>query len=392
VTGNRNTPTKRIALILATDLASSRDILRGITAYIEERQLQWVCRVGQARAGTLRELTNWKPDGIIGKIYKARTARAVAALRIPMVNTTNISGLPLPRVAVDDLAVGRMAASHLLERGFRSFAYVGFAQQQAPSRHTAFVAELKKHGFEARSYNLVPFRRGETWGAIDPKFRQWLLLLPKPVAVFAYHDFLAWEVAQVCHTLHLEIPEELALLGVDDDELFCRLAHPAISSIAYPAERIGFEAAAMLDRMMRRRCVPRHPVLLPPSGIVVRQSTDIVAAADDDMAKAMRYIRTHLAQPISVRSILLEVPISRRTMESKFRRTLGRSPLQEIRRMRIELAQHFLTRTRISIFAIARQCGFSTPERFAAIFRVSTGHSPSEYRRNFGSPMPADGL
>jgi LacI family transcriptional regulator len=391
VAADRKRLTPRVALMLATDLASSRAILRGISVYSERAQRHWIARVGQARDGTLEELAAWKPDGIIAKIYNESTARRVAALRVPFVNTTNIANLAAPRVAVDDLAIGRLAAQHLLERGFKSFAYVGFTQQQSPqSRHTAFVDELKKQGFASRSYtgfDLLPFRAGEVWGAVDLKFRRWLLTLPKPVAVFAYHDFLAWEVAQVCHTLQLKMPEELALLGVDDDELFCRLAHPPISSIAYPADRIGFEAAATLDRMMRGRAAPRGPVLIPPTGIVVRQSTDIIANADQDLVRAMRYIRTNLALPITVRSILLEVPVSRRLLEEKFRRVLGRSPLQEIHRVRIERARFLLSSSRMSIFEIAKQCGFSTPEHFAVIFRASSGCAPRDYRRNHGSPI-----
>jgi len=386
----RDRSPRRVALMLPTDLASGRAILRGVAAYTEERRCAWISRVGQARAGTLRELIAWKPGGIIAKIYDDKTARAVSRLRIPLVNTTNIASLPLPRVAVDDVAAGRLAAQHFLERGFTNFAYVGFAQQHSPqSRQTAFIAELRKNRFEPHVYSrfdLLPFRRGETWGAVDPRFRQWLLALPKPVALFAYHDFLAWEVLQVCHATGLKIPEELALLGVDDDELFCRLAHPPLSSIAYPAERIGYEAARMLDRMMKG-AQPGKPVFVAPSGVIVRQSTDVVATQDDDLARAMRHIRAHLALPISVASLLREVPVSRRTLEEKFRRTLGRSPLQEIRRMRLERARHFLSSTRMSIFEIARRCGFSTPERFAAVFRQSAGLAPRQYRAKHGSPL-----
>jgi LacI family transcriptional regulator len=387
----REQSTRRVALMLATDLASSRAILRGITAYAEERRLEWIARVGPTRPETLKELIAWKPDGIIAKMYDAQSVRAVAALRIPLVNTTNIGGLPVPRVAVDDGMIGRLAAQHFLERGFRHFAFAGFAQQRSPqSRQFAYIRELKKHGFDCRSYarfDLVPLRRGETWGAIDPRFRRFLIELPRPAALFAYHDFLAWEIAQVCHSAGLRMPEDVALLGVDDDELFCRLAQPPISSIAYPAERIGYEAARMLDRMMRRRWVPRRLMLVAPSGIVVRQSSDVVATADEDLARAMRFIRANLAQPISVKSILREVPTSRRVLEEKFRRTLGRSPLREIRRMRIERAQHFLARTRMSVGEIAGRCGFSTPERFAAVFRQVTGQAPRDYRRKHGSPL-----
>lgn len=378
--------------MLATDLASSRAILRGITAYAEEQHLEWISRVGQSRAETLQQLMAWKPDGIIAKLYDAKSARAVAALKIPLVNTTNIAGLPVPRVAVDDKRVGELAAAHFLERGFRHFAFVGFAQQQSPeSRQFAFMSALKKQGFSCETYtrfDLLPMRRGEIWGAVDPGgFRRWLSSLPKPTALFAYHDFLAWEVAQVCHALNLKIPDQVALLGVDDDELFCRLAHPPISSVAYPAERIGFEAARALDRMMSSDWTLRQKILIPPSGVVVRQSTDVVASEDEDLARAMRYIRANLALPISVKSILREVPISRRTLEEKFRRTLGRSPLREIRRMRIERAQHFLSRTRMSIFEIAKRCGFSTAERFASVFRQTSGCAPRDYRRRYGSPL-----
>jgi LacI family transcriptional regulator len=381
---------RRVALMLATDLASSRAILRGISSYVEAGGLQWYSRVGATRTDSLNALLAWKPDGIIAKIYNSRTAQALTRLRLPLVNTTNIASVSLPRVAVDDVAVGKVAAQHFLERGFHHFAYIGFTQQRSPqSRQTGYLDELKKNGFEACCFthiDLVPFRRGETWGAIDPRFGKWLRTLPKPCGVFAYHDFLAWEVTQVCNTMGLQLPEEIALLGVDDDELFCRLAHPPISSIAYPAERIGFEAARVLDELMRGKRAPRRPILLPPTGVIVRESTDMVATADQDVAGAMRYIRDNLTTALSVRGILREVPISRRTLEQKFRNTLGRSPLAEIRRLRIERAQHYLAGTGLSIFEVSKRCGYSTPERFSAVFRQCTGIAPSQYRQRFGAP------
>ena len=378
----------RVAVFLATNLKSNRDVLRGIQNYCRAGRAAspWSFLIAWPEMTPLKVVAKWAPDGIIAKMYTPRMIAALRRFKVPVVNTTNIAGdRTIPRAAVDEEAVGRMAAEHFLERGFRNFAYVGYRQQRSESaRKEWFRATLRRAGYGCHAYtgiDLFALRPGGTWGFRDKKLIAWLTALPKPVAIFLYHDVLAWEILEVCRSIGLRVPEDVALLGADDDELFCDLSQPPLSSIAYPAERIGFAAAGLLDGLLRRRPAPKKPVLIAPVGVVTRQSTDMVAIEDRELAAAVRFIRQNGSGPIGVKSILNHVQISRRTLEQKFRETLGRSPLDEIIRVRVEQARQLLARTDLSMPEIAARSGFSNAERLSVVFKDKTGISPTQYRK-----------
>jgi LacI family transcriptional regulator len=391
----------RVALLLSTNLASNRDVLRGIKNYCRAApgtgrgsgsERPWSFLIAWPQLTPLNVIARWKPDGIIAKLYTHDMIGAFRRMRIPLVNITNIArDLSTPRVAVDEGAVGRLAAEHFLERGFRNFAYIGYRQQRgsagALSRMNYFQAALKAAGRTCSVFtdlDLPTQRPGGTWGTSgvdDRRLSAWLKQLPKPAAIFCYHDFLAWEILEVCHALRIAVPEEAALLGADDDELFCDLSQPPLSSIAYPAERIGFHAAALLDGLMRGKRAPRKPVLIAPVGVVTRQSSDIVAIDDPHLAQAVRFIRAHACQPLAVKTLLAQAQVSRRTLEQKFRRALGRTPHEEIVRVRIGHARQLLSRTDLSMPEIAARAGFSNAERLSVVFKEQTGVSPTVYRR-----------
>ena len=181
------------------------------------------------------------------------------------------------------------------------------------------------------------------------------------------------------------MPEEVAIIGAENDELLCEMAHPTISSIATPAERIGYEAAAMLDRLVNKEPAPKGPLLLPATGVITRQSTNVLVGIDPDISDAVRFIREHVAEPIVIEDVLRNVLISRRSFERKFRSALGRSPAQEIRRMRIAIAKTLLSSgARIKTETIAKRCGFSSTAQFCTAFHQTTGMTPTDYRRTMG--------
>jgi len=376
---------RRVAVLVATDMGCSRDILRGVRRFTP-RGAPWMLKVAWPTTTPLQVISDWKPDGLIAKLFTSEMIDAVSALKIPLVNVSNISGdVTLPRVAADEAAIGRMAAEYFLKRGFRNFAFVGYRQQRYPNdRGESFVQALRDAGHSCHTYfraTLPTLRPGGLWGDVDQRGRDWLSALPRPVAVFAYQDFLAWEVAELCHAAALEIPEQVALLGVDNDELFCELSHPPLSSITYPAERIGYEAARMLDGFFAHKPPRETHLLLPPTGVVTRHSTDIVAIDDPDLAAAVRFIREHAAEGLSVKHVLRHVAVSRRSLEQKFRSVLKRSPLEEIGRVRLEIAQQLLARSDLPMPEVASRAGFSNAERLSVVFRRMTGTTPSQYRR-----------
>jgi LacI family transcriptional regulator len=243
---------------------------------------------------------------------------------------------------------------------------------------------VEEAGFEVSSCHaeyLPQLSLKASWKSVNQQVRQWLKSLEKPAAILADHDAAAHDLAEMCEILGLRVPEEIAILGVDDDELECQLAYPPISSIALPAERIGFEAAKLLDRLMSGKAAPAEPICLPPVRVVTRHSTSLFATEDPLVLAALHYIRDHLAEPIRVSAMASELVVRRRHLEQQFRAVLKYSVLTAIYRARVEKAKELLIHGDLQMPQIARQSGFSTAQRMATVFRRLTGMSPRDYRR-----------
>lgn len=376
----------RIAVLLGTDMDAHRRMLQGIQEY-KMTGRKWTFRIAWPNTNSLEPLVQWNPDGIIAKLYTAEMIRKVRSLRKPLVNISNISGdKSVVRVGVDEKAIGRMVAEHFLERGFRHFAFVGYRQQaEEKDRKVEFQNCIRRAGYDCSVYtrfDLPIYRRGAVWGGGEQEFQKWLTKLPKPLAVFAYHDLLAWEIAEVCTRSNLKIPEEVSIVGADNDQLFCELSSPSLSSVSYPAERIGWEAARTLDRLLKRKRIERKAVYFPPIAVALRKSSDIVADADPQLARALSFIQEHAGEPIRVKEMLSMVQLSRRSLEQKFKQQLGRSPLQEILRVRVAKASYLLAETKLPVAKIATMSGFSNPERLSVVFKEKTGKSPINYRKS----------
>lgn len=373
-------PPLRIALLFDMAWGYYRGLMRGIMDYAKPGK-NWVFRMGRlerADEGRLpRLIKHWKPHGVIVPVPDADTARRLLRWGRPVVNVTHHALAPrIPRAGVREDLVGAEAARYLLARGFRHLAFAGNGSPYSDERRDAYALELKKSGIAP----LVFERGGEA------ALTKWLRGLPKPAAVFCCTDGLCWEAAELCASAGLRVPEEIALLGVDNDEFQCALAHPPLSSVINPARKAGYEAARMLDRMLRGGRAPACPVLLAPQGVATRHSTDVLAMEDRDLAAAVRYINEHCERPLAVREILRAVPVSRRALELKFRRVLGRSPLQEIRRVRIERARRLIAESDLPLKEIARRTGFGGLIQFSSVFRKATGAPPSALRKRSGGP------
>jgi LacI family transcriptional regulator len=386
---------RRIGLVLSYSLGYCRGILRGVRSYAE-RKPDWVFAPVDPEGTELERLLAWKPAGIIAHIFSRELAQSLAAFRKPLVNVSSIvSDLPYPCVGIDDAMIGRLAATHLLERGFRRFGFAGQpAHFYSNQREAGFRAAIESAGFKVASYHergrsFCP--RGRLW-TFDAAVRHWLAALEKPVGVFAPSDSWGLQLTEMCRQQGLRIPEDVALVGVDNDDLLCELARPSLSSIAVPAELIGFEAAAVLDRLMSgpRPKPPLLPLLLPPLGVITRRSSDILAIADEDLAASVQYIREHAHRPIQVKDVLDVVLVSRRSLERRFRTTLGRSVSQEICCAHMERARNLLSRTEMSMSEVAHNSGFSAGKQLSIVFRREMGLTPSMYRR--GSRRPASKL
>lgn len=374
----------RISVLVSHEGRHERAILRGVQQYAQPRT-NWIIHRAPPASWSLPAVLDWEPQGLIVFAVDAATEQWVLDLDIPAVNVSGRLHKPrLPRVRLDDAAIGRAAAEHFLERGFRHFGFVGVAGTQLSDlREQAFRAQLTEAGFACTCLHEQTYTaagRGG-WKRQNEIIANWLESLPKPAAVFAAGDYLAIPLIEACMLRDFRVPEEIALLGADNDDILCEMTTPPLSSVETRPERVGFEAAALLDRLLHHRRSPKDDIITPVGGVVTRQSSDILAIGDHDLAQAIRFIRLHAHEPIGVQDVLAQVPLSRRALERRFLAQLKRTPLEEIRRVRLQHAGQLLASTEIPISAVAQRAGFGSAERLAVVFRQHMGVSPLAYRR-----------
>jgi len=357
-----------------------RSIIKGVAAFAN-RHGPWHLHVEPE--GERRLLPHgWQGDGVIARLSTPAVARAVLGLGVPVVNVSGIflegPAAKLPRVCNDRGASGSMAARHLIDRGFRNFGYVGLPTLAYVREHQeAFAAALDRAGFACHAHALG---RGLEKTGRPSRLIAWLEGLPKPAGILTWSNVQGRAVIDACRRAEILVPEDVAVLSGDDDQLLCESCFPQLSAIAVAAERIGEQAAELLQLLIERRPLPPTPILVPPIGIITRQSTDTLAVDNPDLVRAIGYIREHATRNIHVEDVLAAVPLSRRSLERIFQDSLGRSPAQEIRRVRIERAKQLLATTDLPIPKVATASGFGTGEYLATIFRQATGMTPLKYR------------
>lgn len=374
-----------VAVLVDTATGWGRRLIRGVLNYSQHGLWYlWIKSGGQETPLWLPP--DWRGDGIIARIGTPTAARRVRAAGVPAVNISAIElpGVEFPRVATDLVAAGRLAAKHLLERGFVHFAYYGLTHRPYVDRHyqgfartvasvcidCPFLGTTSDSGAGART----------AWSTRQRRLARWLKTLSKPVAIVTWTTELGRELIQACRREGFLVPEQVAVLAADNDDLLCEACSPSLSGIALTSERIGFEAAKLLDRLMHGEAPPAGPLLLEPTGVVARQSTDTLAVDDPDLARAIAFIRSHAADPIQVPDVLREVPVSRRWLERRFHEVLGRGPAAEIRRVRLARAKRLLAETDLPVPEVARLAGFGSREYLAAVFAAELDLSPRQYR------------
>jgi len=324
-------------------------------------------------------------DGVIAHLADVHTIESIAALGIPAV-IAGIRELAVDAHAVvtDDEAIGRLAVDYFLDRGFRSFAYCGLDEMYwSRRRGEMFRRQVTEAGYDVRTYEPSRRRRFRTDEMERTVLADWLGSLPKPSALLACNDDRSKQILAACKIAGLEVPDEIAILGVDDDELVCELEHPQLSSIALSVEAAGYAAAALLGELMagRKTCATKERIVVSPLYVVERQSTDVLATEDRDVAAGLRFIREHVSQGIQVGDVAEAAAMSRRTLQQRFRRVIGRSIHDEIKRARVDHMARMLINTNLSIGEIARSLQCTEVKNIARYFRQRTGLSPAQYRR-----------
>lgn len=377
---------RHVAILIETSRAYGRGLLRGIARYNRE-QGNWSTYFQPQGLGDPAPpwLSGWRGDGILARIENRRVARTVLQARVPVVNLRGtLSDLPFPFIGSDNEAVGRLAADHFLERGFRHFAFLGLRRGYHPGidrRCDCFQRFIEQAGYRCQVLEDTPRRRPRSWEQEQDWLAGSIARLPNPVAIMTANDDRGLQVLDACRRMGAAVPDQVAVLSVDNDEFLCGLSLPSLSSIDLNSEQTGYEAAALLDRMMNGKRPPKRLPEIAPAGVVVRRSTDVLATDDADVIRAVQFIREHACRPIHVPEVVQHVSVSRAALEPRFRHVLGRTMHQEIRRVQIERAATLLAGTDLPIKQVAQQAGFKTVQYLTRSFRNVTGHPPATFRR-----------
>lgn len=382
----------KVMLLLEKSRAYSRGLLRGLAKYSRlhgpwafyEEPPFYMNSGGKKRA--LYQMKDWGFDGII--MRDTERTQEIIAMGLPTIVTDlreEFSGSPI--IKTDDVTIGKMAAEYLLNRGFRQFAFCGFDNMfWSRDRCRGFADSITEAGFAIAFYKQPKSRIKRLPANELILMADWLKSLPKPVGLMTCNDDRGRGVIEACKMVGLHVPEQVAIIGVDNDELICDLSSPQLSSVALNLERSGYEAAELLDKLMAgKEKKTNQKILVQPTRIVTRQSTDILAIEDSEVAESVRFIRQRAREMIQVSDVAKVVSVSRRGLERRFRRVLNCSILDEIRRVRLEQVARMLIETNQSVGQIALALSFPGIEHISRFFRKETGMSPLAYRKKYGS-------
>ncbi|MFN3190923.1 MAG: XylR family transcriptional regulator [Aureliella sp.] len=377
---------RNVALIIETSIVYGRDLLEGIVRFMRMRG-NWSVFLEQRDLSRQPPswLNEWNGDGIISRVTTPKLTEAVERTGVPLVELTDRRGKSvLPQIRANDHRIGELAAEHLIERGFRRFGYCGFrGEAWSKRREEAFLKAANPASQESCTvYESRWFGPGtRSWDEEQASIRAWLASIQPPFAVMACNDVRGKHVIDACESLGLAVPEQVAVIGVDNDDQLCRICSTPLSSVLPNAALVGFRAAELLETLMSGGTPKQQIQTVDPLGVQTRQSTDVVAIEDRDIASALHYIRRNACNGITVDEVVRANVVSRSTLERQMRKYLGRSPQEEIRHVQIKRARELLVTTDLPIEKIAHLCGFDHPEYMHVVFKRITGITAGAFRR-----------
>lgn len=326
------------------------------------------------------DIQRWQGMGIIAIVITAQEARLLAQTRLSVVDVAGAVGHPaLRQVTNDDTATGRHAGEHLLLNGFRHFAYCGVAKTHwSEERKRGFLSALGEAAGRVESFErILPWWEKP---GVARELCRFLEKLPHPLGIMAANDTAGVKVTRACQMVGLELPQQAAVVGVDNEDILCELSDPGLSSIPCDCNRIGFEAARRLDMLMRQQPDGEVPLRIPPRPLVVRASSDTIACGDELVCRAVRFVRENAGRPINVSDVVAHVAKCRRSVEARFRRHRGRTVRDEIESARMERARRLLLDTTLPASKIAFACGYASAQRFHAAFYAVHKQTPQTFR------------
>jgi LacI family transcriptional regulator len=384
----RKSPLRRIGLLIARNSSHFWALLKGIYDYASEVG-DWQCIPIDPDPRVLRLLRANSVDGILGTFFHRDLALSVKRLRKPTVELSDsYDKLVFPRVVSNNYAIGQKAAEYFLSLGFRSFGFVGPMHILAScERFAGFKNANQMAGFETQCFDSARVREDGlasiNWFVPSEQLTRWIESLPKPLAVLGATDYHAFGVIDAATRQGLSVPDEISVLGVDNDAPICELSRPTLSSIETGASRIGHMGAELLGRMLDGKDVPLETVRVEGEEVVARSSTDAVHTLDADVSSAMQFIRNNAAAGIDVDAVVRHVSLSRRTLERRFQQYFNRGVQAQILRSRVALAREFLRTSDLSINEVRRRAGFTSEAQLFRIFHRVEGMTPRGYRQQF---------
>ncbi|MDQ8199853.1 DNA-binding transcriptional regulator [Pelagicoccus enzymogenes] len=378
----------KVALLIETSRAYGRGLLEGVARFTRENP-SWSVYFEPSGFGrtTPPWLKDWQGDGILARVSDPATAELLLSRNIPLIDLRGIlPDLPVPFVGVDNRSVASLAYQHFRDRGFQSFAIVGAPPAYHPhldQRCRFFKEQVEQNGYPCATFTDTRLGRpAATWEAQQKRLGKWLKRLPDRTAILCGDDLLARETIDAATRSEISVPESLAVLGVDNDEHLCTLSPTPLSSVATDAAQIGHLAASLLHQMMTssKKRIPMEQ-LIASTEVVTRASTDILAIDSPHLPRALRYIRSHACDPISVSQVVAQTSICRSLLEKEFKRHLGRTVFKEILRTKLNHARDLLRHSNRTLEDIADASGFQSAIYLSQVFRRELGLTPGQWRR-----------
>jgi len=378
-------------VLIESSRAYGRGLLLGVAQYAQE-QVGWRIdyQERELQTGLPAWLEHWEGDGVLARIEDDAMAQQLLKLGVPVVDLRRIgSGPTIPAVHTDEPLTVRLVIEHFLERAFQHFGFCGFPGVDYSDRRAFLLrTELAVRGF-ACHVHTPPTAAPHQWTiefeqegmASEEHLTNWLVGLPKPIGIMACNDIRGQQVLNACRKANLRVPEAVAVVGVDDDEVLCGLSDPPLTSVAPDTRRIGYEAAALLDRLMKRETGEATDFYVPPLGIVTRRSTDTLVIAHPGVAQALSFLRRHYREPITLKDLAGELCVTVRSIQDVFKARVGCSLHEELDRLRVGRARELMRDSALKLETIAAACGFSDPRHFRRTFLRVTGQTPRQYRR-----------
>lgn len=370
-------------IVLATADIFVRRLVPALSPFVPARFDFRIVNIHRRPAEIVKRIGELKPDGIITESLP-RLTEAIVGMGLPTVVADSDTLYPgAVSIDVNDEAVGREAATFFRAAGYAHFACVHNGMPYSTQRLAGFQNALGSRDVSRFTQpERSPRNYMESWNEPTTALRQWLRKLPKPVGIFAVHDPLGRLVLDAAAEEDIRVPEDIAVVGANNDEMVCGLSHPRLSSVEIPWSNIGTLAAEWIQRLIQRPAsAPKHPLLINPGPVIPRHSTTLAAIEDAEIRRVLQYFRDHLRSPISVGTACAALRLSRRTVERKFALYLNMSPWERLNAMRVEAAKALLVTTSRPLAIVAEEAGFPNAERFSVIFTRHTGASPRHYRK-----------